>query len=203
MVPTEPRRESLLRWGISVGFVLFGGPGVVGVYLPFAITRWRLAPESDWMRGVAIALICLGLLPLLESVIRFVRVGRGTLVPIVPTKVLVVSGFYRYVRNPMYVGLIALISGQALLFRSRDLALYAVGIALFVHLFVKGYGAEVAAELWRVVRGVLPPRPTMVAASKTVEVGSVMSSTRDALYAFRALILNQIGEPSKPKASRI
>ena len=139
MKPAEHPRQSLLRWGISAGFVVFGGPGIVGVYLPFAITRWRRATESGWLRGVAIALICLGLLPLLESVIRFVRVGRGTLVPIVPTKVLVVDGFYRYVRNPMYVGMLALIAGQALLCLSRDLAMYLVGIALFFHLFVMAY----------------------------------------------------------------
>ena len=139
MEPTEPRRKSLLRWGVSAAFVLFGGPGIVGVYLPFAITRWRGAAESAWLRGAAIALICLGLMPLLESVARFVRVGRGTLVPIIPTKVLLVSGFYRYVRNPMYVGMLALIAGQAILFRSRGLALYLAAVALLFHLFVTAY----------------------------------------------------------------
>ncbi|HVJ08307.1 MAG TPA: isoprenylcysteine carboxylmethyltransferase family protein [Acidisarcina sp.] len=139
MQSTESRRESLLRWGISAAFVLFGGPGIVGFYFPFTITRWHGATQSLWLRSAAIALICLGLLPLLESVIRFVRVGRGTLVPAMPTKVLVVSGFYRYVRNPMYVGMLTLISGQAILFRSRSLVQYLVVVALLFHLFVIGY----------------------------------------------------------------
>jgi protein-S-isoprenylcysteine O-methyltransferase Ste14 len=128
-----------LRWGISIAFVIFGGPGFVGVYFPWMITHWRVRAEPTWLRGVAVALICLGLLPLLESVVRFVRVGRGTLVPAIPTQVLVVSGFYRHVRNPMYVGVLSALAGQVILFRSQYLALYLVIVALLFHLFVTGY----------------------------------------------------------------
>jgi protein-S-isoprenylcysteine O-methyltransferase Ste14 len=51
----------------------------------------------------------------------------------------VVSGFYRFVRNPMYVAVIALIFGQALLFASWAVALYGVVIAAAFQAFVRLY----------------------------------------------------------------
>jgi protein-S-isoprenylcysteine O-methyltransferase Ste14 len=119
--------------------VIFGGPGLVIVYLPFTITRWRRVPEAGWLSFLAFFLIALALLPLLESVIRFVRVGRGTLLPMVPTQVLVVSGFYRYVRNPMYVGVLSAIAGEAILFLSWRLAVYWCGVFALFNLFVLFY----------------------------------------------------------------
>lgn len=56
-----------------------------------------------------------------------------------PTKHLVVSGFYRHVRNPMYVGVVGAILGQALLFSDRNLLIYAAAIGLGMHLFVVMY----------------------------------------------------------------
>ena len=84
-------------------------------------------------------LIFLGLIPLLESIIRFVRVGRGTLMPNVPTERLVVSGLYRFVRNPMYVGDVAALLGECLLFESRGLLLYTAAVALGFDLFIRHY----------------------------------------------------------------
>jgi protein-S-isoprenylcysteine O-methyltransferase Ste14 len=84
----------------------------------------------------AILLIVLGLIPLLESIIRFVVKGRGTLMPAVPTERLVVSGLYRYVRNPMYIGVITTLAGEALLFRSRHMLEYALVVWAIMHLFV-------------------------------------------------------------------
>ena len=64
-------------------------------------------------------LILAGLTPGLESVRRFIYVGRGTLMPVAPPEHLVVSGFYRYVRNPMYVGVMVALTGEAILFWNR------------------------------------------------------------------------------------
>jgi protein-S-isoprenylcysteine O-methyltransferase Ste14 len=55
-------------------------------------------------------------------------VGRGTLVPAVPPKHLVVSGFYRYVRNPMYLGVLLVIVAEGVLFRSGTPVTEAVGV---------------------------------------------------------------------------
>ena len=124
----------------SILFTLFGGPGVVLLLFPFAITRFRLpVSQPRWLLAIAASLIFLGLVPLLESIVRFVRIGRGTLMPNVPTERLVASGLYRWVRNPMYVGDLAVLLGEALLFQSRGMLLYILLIAFGFHLFIRHY----------------------------------------------------------------
>ncbi len=56
-----------------------------------------------------------------------------------PTEQLVVGGLYRYVRNPMYIAVVAVIVGQALLLGRFALLGYAAGFGLIVVLFVRGY----------------------------------------------------------------
>jgi protein-S-isoprenylcysteine O-methyltransferase Ste14 len=125
---------------VSILFVVFGGPGFVLVCFPFWITRFRVpASEPAWQMALAAALILIGLVPLFESIVRFVRIGRGTLVPTTPTEQLVVSGLYRFVRNPMYVGVLTVLAGELLLLESRALAMYIGMIFLGIHLFVCFY----------------------------------------------------------------
>jgi protein-S-isoprenylcysteine O-methyltransferase Ste14 len=122
---------------VSVLFTVFGGPGIVLAYVPFWITRFRIpAAEPLWQTLAAGATIFIGLTPALDSIRRFIYVGRGTLIPIVPTERLVVSGFYRYVRNPMYVGVLTALCGEALLFWDRRLVIEALVAGLGFHLFV-------------------------------------------------------------------
>ena len=97
------------------------------------------AAEPAWQETAAWLLIVAGLVPLFESIWRFVAVGRGTLMPNVPTEHLVVSGLYRYVRNPMYVGDVAALVGEVLLFRSRALAIYTLLVWAGFDLFVRKY----------------------------------------------------------------
>ncbi len=80
--------------------------------------------------GVAVVVTCFA---------QFVREGRGTPAPVAPTEVLVVGGLFRYVRNPMYVGVGAAIAGQALMFRSVPLAWWFVVFAVAVSTFVVVY----------------------------------------------------------------
>jgi protein-S-isoprenylcysteine O-methyltransferase Ste14 len=84
-------------------------------------------------------IIAAGLAFLLPAFIRFVIEGVGTPAPVAPTERLVVGGAYRYVRNPMYVAVGALIVGQALLLGQAVLLLYAVAFAAAVAAFVHGY----------------------------------------------------------------
>src|SRR5690242_1699773 len=90
----------------SVIFFLIA-PGFVAGLVPWRISRWQLHPAFlGWLafRLAGVALIALGTPALLDSFARFALQGRGTPAPVLPTKHLVVTGLYRYVRNPMYVG---------------------------------------------------------------------------------------------------
>lgn len=121
----------------SVLFTLLGGPGILLVLLPWWMTRLEVV--HGWNEIVGWVLIAVGLIPLLDSIVRFIFVGRGTLVPTVPTEHLVVSGLYRYVRNPMYLGVSLALGGEALLFWSRQVMIeLAVSVAV-MDIFVRFY----------------------------------------------------------------
>jgi protein-S-isoprenylcysteine O-methyltransferase Ste14 len=130
-------RRSLV---VSVLFVVVGGPAFALIYVPYWITRFRIPSfEPSWQMLLATALILAGIMPALESMVRFITVGRGTSVPAVPTEHLVVSGVYRYVRNPMYSGIVIALTGEILLFRSPSLVCFALLFWLASHLFVFFY----------------------------------------------------------------
>jgi protein-S-isoprenylcysteine O-methyltransferase Ste14 len=127
-------RQNIL---ISTLLTLFGGPGLVLIYFPYTITHFRVPPgQPAWRLIAAALLIAAGLAPLFESIVRFIVVGRGTLVPTAPTKHLVVSGLYRYVRNPMYVGVLTVVAGEAVLFSNRSMSEYLAIVFAGFHLFV-------------------------------------------------------------------
>jgi len=125
----RPERRSLVGPVlVSLGFVLFIGPGPLTVLVPWLLSGWELREPLlgwTWLRGLGVALLCIGIPVLVESIVRFVWKGRGTLTPAVPTQHLVVSGVYRFVRNPMYVGVVSIIVGEALLLGSGDVLIYA------------------------------------------------------------------------------
>ena len=94
------------------------------VYVPLWITRFRIpAGEPWWQMALAAALIAVASRrPRIRAALCCV--GRGTLMPTVPTEHLVVSGFYRHVRNPMYMGVLVALAGETILFRSRAMAVF-------------------------------------------------------------------------------
>jgi len=125
----------------SLAFLVVA-PGVVAGLIPWLITGWSpLPPSADLgvLRWAGLVPIVAGLAVLLEAFARFAWEGLGTPAPVAPTRTLVVSGFYRYVRNPMYVAVAALIFGQAILFASWGLALYGVVIVAAFDVFVRSY----------------------------------------------------------------
>jgi len=130
--------------GPIVGSVIFFGmaPGVVAGWVPYLLSRWRLEPPFLGFRAgrfIGAALALTGLAILVDSFARFALEGRGTPAPMAPTETLVVSGLYRYVRNPMYVAVLIVIAGQALLLGSVTLLGYAAIVWVGFHLFVLGY----------------------------------------------------------------
>jgi protein-S-isoprenylcysteine O-methyltransferase Ste14 len=124
---------------VSVLFLIFGGPGISLIYIPLWITHFHIPTQPLWQTLLAGILIFLGLTPALESVNRFIYVGRGTLMPTVPTETLVTSGFYRYVRNPMYVGVLTALIGECILFYRIEMVIYTVVWCVLIHLFVVFY----------------------------------------------------------------
>ena len=80
-----------------------------------------------------------GALALLDSFARFAINGLGTPAPVFPARHLVTTGLYRYVRNPMYLAVVALIAGQGLLLGNTGLLDYGVIVWLAFHLFVIRY----------------------------------------------------------------
>ena len=145
-------------WAASTGSAAFFvvAPGTVVGVIPWLITGWAMPNGGTALRmaqAVGVLLIAAGLVPLLHAFTQFAKAG-GTPAPVAPTEHLVVSGFNRYVRNPMYVGLVLAILGQALLFGSVGLVVYAAIVwgatASFVLLYeqptlVRQYGNEYEA----------------------------------------------------------
>ena len=84
-------------------------------------------------------LITLGLIGLLDSFARFALQGVGTPAPVFPTRHLVVTGLYRYVRNPMYAAVVITILGQGLTLGNVNVLEYGALVWLLFHLFVLIY----------------------------------------------------------------
>ena len=114
-------------------------PGVVGGLVPWLITRYEGHDVPTIVAVIAWAFILEGAAVLLYGVWHFAAQGRGTPAPVAPTQRLVVTGPYLYVRNPMYLGVGAVILGQALLFPSAAIFIYLAAFAVAVFLFVKAY----------------------------------------------------------------
>lgn len=117
-------------------------PGVVAGIVPWWLTGWHVReplPYPEGVRTVGIALVAGGVAALLESFRRFVVEGLGTPAPVAPTASLVVGGLYRYVRNPMYLAVAAIILGQALLLGQFVLLAYGAAFVLAVTAFVRFY----------------------------------------------------------------
>jgi protein-S-isoprenylcysteine O-methyltransferase Ste14 len=103
-----------------LGSVLFfvAAPVVVAGLIPWWIMRWQFQPAFlgfEVTRVIGVMLIIVGIPGIVDSFARFALQGLGTPAPIAPTQNLV-TGLYRYVRNPIYIALVSVTVGQALLF---------------------------------------------------------------------------------------
>ena len=133
------RKEAAIV-GSTVFF--FVAPCSVAGLVPYWISLWQLHPAFFGVEGVRIfgvALALGGLFLVLDSFARFALDGLGTPAPVAPPKNLVVTGLYRHVRNPMYVGVVSAIAGQALLLGNEALLVYGAVVWLAFHLFVLVY----------------------------------------------------------------
>lgn len=112
---------------------------MVAGYIPLVLLRKGTQIETGIFAYLAFPLWAFGLIILLWSFWNFLVQGRGTPSPTDPPRELVAVGFYRYVRNPMYVGILATIMGHFLWFGYWNLLLYAVVVFIAFHTFVTYY----------------------------------------------------------------
>ena len=136
-------RTRLRRISAAIVTVIFliVVPGTVAVLVPRLILGTQLRPVSriSSIGWLGLPLVIGGAIILLDSFARFVVQGLGTPAPVFPTRHLVVSGLYRYVRNPIYVAVLSLILGQAILFGSPAILVYGLSVWIAFTLFVLLY----------------------------------------------------------------
>jgi protein-S-isoprenylcysteine O-methyltransferase Ste14 len=139
-------RTSTAALGSAAFFV--AAPGTFAGLIPWLMTHWQIPPSSPPLRIVlGVVFIVVGLIPPIHAFVQFARAG-GTPMPLAPTERLVVTGFNRFVRNPMYAGLLTVILGQALLFDNIWLFVYAVVFWAITASFVHAYEEPTLVETY-------------------------------------------------------
>ncbi|SEH13506.1 Protein-S-isoprenylcysteine O-methyltransferase Ste14 [Natronorubrum sediminis] len=125
-------------------------PGTVAVAVPQLLTRWRPHPKLPIDSSVADAVGALslvsGILLYLHTAHEFLAEGDGTPSPSDEPDELVTSGVYARTRNPMYVGVLLVIVGQALRRRSVSICWWAAGCWIGFHNRVIRYEEPHLAE---------------------------------------------------------
>jgi protein-S-isoprenylcysteine O-methyltransferase Ste14 len=118
-------------------------PGTVALYVPYVLlgrpALQQAINRTSALSWIGIPLLLLGIAIYLRCAWDFTFTGRGTPGPWDPPRAFVATGLYRFVRNPMYVGVLAVIFGEAIWLRSETLVEYGLVVWLFFHLFVIAY----------------------------------------------------------------
>ena len=129
----------MLWWRTALFTLLV--PGTVLVLVPGALLATGLGPSLNVgpARWIGLLPLAFGLGVISTCFVAFIRRGRGTPAPYDPPRELVVTGLYRFVRNPQYVGVLLVTVGEALLAESVILVGYTAFLAVAYHLFVLHY----------------------------------------------------------------
>jgi protein-S-isoprenylcysteine O-methyltransferase Ste14 len=124
-------------------------PGIVAGLVPWYLTDgWtRHHPHNPWLLAVpGVALVSAGAAALVSGFVRYVTEGSGTPAPAAPTERLVVGGLNRWVRNPLYLAVVAVIVGQALILARPVLLAYATVAFTTMAAFVRFYEEPVLRQ---------------------------------------------------------
>ncbi|HZC22450.1 MAG TPA: isoprenylcysteine carboxylmethyltransferase family protein [Candidatus Binatia bacterium] len=114
-------------------------PGTVAGYIPYRLTDRFAHRASGPLEWLGVVVLALGAAVYFRCAWEFAMRGLGTPAPIAPTKFLVTTALHRYIRNPMYVGVVLVIVGEAVLFRSLHILVYAAFMLTAAHTFVVLY----------------------------------------------------------------
>ena len=118
-----------------VSFIL---PVTVLILVPFLL-EWPISVPFIPTFLFGLVVIGLGLYIMLLTISSFARIGQGTLAPWSPTKKLVITGMYRYVRNPMILGVLTVLAGEAIAILSWKITVWAVVFFLINHIYFHVY----------------------------------------------------------------
>jgi EmrB/QacA subfamily drug resistance transporter len=133
-------RKSTAAAGSAVFFAV--APLTVAGLVPGLITRWQASTPAGRfvpVRAIGATIVISASGVLLHAFWRFISEGSGTPAPVAPTEVLVAGGAYRYVRNPMYLAVVSVIVGQALLLLNVALLGYALAVLITTAAFARFY----------------------------------------------------------------
>lgn len=127
--------------GSAVFFLI--APALVGGLVPWWLTGWLVASGlPQWWLVPSVlggVLVAVGVAALVWGFARFVTEGHGTPAPVAPPSTLVTGGLYAWVRNPMYLAVLAIVLGQALALGRWELLVHAGVVAAAFVAFVRGY----------------------------------------------------------------
>jgi protein-S-isoprenylcysteine O-methyltransferase Ste14 len=119
-------------------FFILLQPGVVAGLIPYLL--WKNTHVAFHWSGIrfylAVFIITVGMAILFHCSYLFASTGGGTISPIDPTRKLVTVGLYRFSRNPMYMGVITILSGEVILSGLMTLGAYAISIFAIFHLYI-------------------------------------------------------------------
>lgn len=115
-------------------------PGIIAVLVPFWLSGKSLKQVFEqpfaWYHFLGFLVFTTGSAIVLICVASFAILGKGTLSPADPTKKLVVSGLYRFSRNPMYVGVTMMLMGESIFFQSYTVGAYTLLIFVSFNIFI-------------------------------------------------------------------
>ena len=114
-------------------------PGIVAGAIPYYLLKSASFPapaDTTLQRTIGIVIGLLGLVLMFDCIYRFASEGKGTLSPADPTQKLVLRGMYRYSRNPMYLGVMGILLGEAIFWNHGWLWAYSAFIGLAFHTFI-------------------------------------------------------------------
>jgi len=113
-------------------------PGTVTILVPLYLLAENDAFDQHlgWAQWIGMMLIVSGAGILFSCIYAFARFGKGTLSPIHPTRHLVIQGLYRYMRNPMYVGVVVILLGETIAFASWMMLIYAICMFILFNAFI-------------------------------------------------------------------
>ena len=122
----------------TILFTIFVPGTVLGV-VPWRLLGGFYRPERGAITGIGVVIFLAGAAIYFRCAWEFAVRGLGTPAPIAPTKYLVTTALHRYVRNPMYIGVLGVLAGEVIMFRAMVLVKYWVFCFAAVYLFVLFY----------------------------------------------------------------